>query len=225
MNNKVYMLIAGVNGAGKSTFYKSNFAFYELFSSDAEQIFSELIYINSDDILKSFGNWKNTRDMLRAGREAVEQIKDCFKNGYSFCQETTLCGNSVFKNVRNAKKSGYKVFLVYLGLDSVLIAKERVNKRVEKGGHGIPEKDIEQRYVQSLSNLNKVFSYCDGIAYFDNSIELNLLATYNQKQLELIADQKTLPTWFKEHLNAVDFVSFEKQNYKKENIGRENDRE
>ena len=222
MDDKVYMLIAGVNGAGKSTFYKSDFAFFELFSSDAAQIFEELKYINSDDILKSIGDWKNTKDMIRAGKEAVKQIKDCFNNGYSFCQETTLCGNSIFNNVKFAKSLGYKVFVVYLGLDSVLIAKERVHMRVKKGGHGIPETDIERRYVQSLSNLNKIYYSCDGIAYFDNSTELNLLATYNEKQLELIADQKTLPLWFKEHLKAVDFVSWEKQNTK--GINQENKR-
>ena len=214
MDDKVYMLIAGVNGAGKSTFYKSDFAFYELFSSDSVQIFDDLKYINSDDILKNFGNWQNTRDMMKAGKEAIKQIKNCFNNGDSFCQETTLCGNSIFNNVKYAKNLGYKVFLVYLGLDNVVTAKERVRMRVERGGHGIPEQDIERRYVQSLINLNKIYSLCDGIAYFDNSIELNLLATYNQKQFDLIMDRKSLPNWFKEHLKSIDFVFYKKQNTK-----------
>ena len=37
-----------------------------------------------------------------------------------------------------------------MGLDLVDIAKERVKQRVEHGGHGIDEKDIEKRYEEHL---------------------------------------------------------------------------
>lgn len=216
MDEKFYVLVAGVNGAGKSTFYKSNFAFNELFSINDNQIFENMVYINPDDILRSFGDWRNENDMLRAGIAAVRQIKDCFKNGRSFCQETTLCGSSIQKNIKFAKNSGYKVYLVYLGLDSVQLAKARVRKRVEHGGHGIPDNDIERRYVQSFLTLNKVYAFCDGIAYFDNSTDLMLLATCNQQKLELIVSKNELPFWFKEHLQAIDFDY--KQNVKLLNV-------
>ena len=42
----------------------------------------------------------------------------------------------------------------YVGVKDPKVAKERVKIRVSKGGHGIPNKDIERRYYDSLKNLN-----------------------------------------------------------------------
>ena len=49
------------------------------------------------------------------------------------------------------------------------IAKERVAHRVSVGGHGIPEKDIERRYIETFENLNKIVSECDRILFYDNT--------------------------------------------------------
>ena len=33
--------------------------------------------------------------------------------------------------------------------------------RINKGGHGISEEDIERRYVETFKNLKDVLKYCD----------------------------------------------------------------
>ena len=40
---------------------------------------------------------------------------------------------------------------------------------VSKGGHGIPDEDIERRYYESLKNLQRVISICDEINIYDNT--------------------------------------------------------
>lgn len=57
----------------------------------------------------------------------------------------------------------------YIGVNTVEIAKERVNLRVQKGGHGIPDNDIERRYIDSLNNLKKAIEICDEIKIYDNT--------------------------------------------------------
>lgn len=47
-------------------------------------------------------------------------------NDISFNQETTLTGNSIVKNIRNAKEKGFYVVMNYIGVESPEIAKERV---------------------------------------------------------------------------------------------------
>ena len=76
---KKYILIAGVNGAGKSTLYQT---------LDSLKVMER---VNTDEIVKSFGDWKNSSDVMKAGKIAVNKIKDYFDNGVSFNQETTLC--------------------------------------------------------------------------------------------------------------------------------------
>ena len=51
------------------------------------------------------------------------------------------------------QKSGYRVSLIFLWLDSVEIALDRVAARVKTGGHSIPEATIRRRYERGLSNL------------------------------------------------------------------------
>jgi predicted ABC-type ATPase len=71
----------------------------------------------------------------------------------SFCQETTLTGKTIFKNISEAKDRGYKIVMHYVGVESVDISLQRVAERVRRGGHGIPEEDIRRRYDVSLQNL------------------------------------------------------------------------
>ncbi len=79
---KKYIIFAGVNGAGESTLYQTN-----------SQLF-DMPRINVDEIVRDFGNWKNTQDIMTAGKIAVTRLKNYIVEGISFNQETTLCGNS-----------------------------------------------------------------------------------------------------------------------------------
>ncbi len=90
---KKYILIAGVNGAGKSTLYQT---LHSLHCMER---------INTDEILKEFGDWKNPKDQIRAGKLAVLKLRKCFDEDLSFNQETTLCGKSILGNIEKAKEN------------------------------------------------------------------------------------------------------------------------
>ena len=75
---KKYIIIAGVNGAGKSTLYEV----YDIIRSSPR--------VNTDEIVKSFGDWKNKQDVFKAGKIAVSRISEYFEKGITFNQETTL---------------------------------------------------------------------------------------------------------------------------------------
>ena len=72
--------------------------------------------VNTDEIVKQFGDWNNRSDVFKAGKQAVKKINDYLKNGITFNQETTLCGNNILKNIRKAKVLGYYVELHYVGV-------------------------------------------------------------------------------------------------------------
>lgn len=163
---KEYLLFAGVNGAGKSTLYN-------LCSGIPQN------RINPDEILRANGgNWKSSTDQANAMKEAVKRIKDYFKMGFSFNQETTLAGNSIINHINKAKEQGYIVNVYYVGLESADLAIQRVQQRVEKGGHGIAQEDIRRRYVQSLNNLKKIIPICDKVVIYDNTKNFLLVASF-----------------------------------------------
>ncbi|GFI10827.1 MAG: ATPase [Lachnospiraceae bacterium] len=180
---KKYILIAGVNGAGKSTLYQTL------------QSLQDMPRVNTDEILKEFGDWKNPADVMTAGKIAVKQIQQYFSEGISFNQETTLCGKSILNNIKKAKKEGYVIELHYVGVESAAIAMERVLKRVKQGGHGIPKKDIDRRFINSFYNLKIVLPDCDLAAFYDNTIKFHRFAIYkNGRPLRI---SQHVPEWFK----------------------------
>jgi len=76
------------------------------------------------------------------------------------------------------------------------IVKERVKIRINKGGHGISEEDIERRYVETFKNLKDVLKYCDLAAFYDNTKNFHRFAIFRNGEIARIST--ILPTWFKE---------------------------
>lgn len=178
-----YTIFAGVNGAGKTSIYKS---IYYNENKDEKRI-------NTDEMVARIGSWKDNNLQMKCAREAVKLIKQYILKGISFNQETTLSGKSIIKNIKIAKENGFYVVMNYIGVEEPEIAKERVKIRVSKGGHGIPDKDIERRYYDSLRNLNTVIEMCDEINVYDNTEVLREIIYL--KQGKIIWIDKNIPNW------------------------------
>ena len=179
---KKYEIFAGVNGAGKSTLYATN------------HVVAGENRVNTDEILKNMGDWRDTALLPKAGMEAVSRIRKYFKEGSSFNQETTLCGHAIFRNILKAKELGYLVEMHYVGVDSAEIAKKRISHRVAMGGHGIPDADVERRYGESLKNLYKVIPLCDLVDLYDNTQIFRRFAIIRKG--EIVRLSANVPPWF-----------------------------
>lgn len=89
-------VFAGVDGAGKTTFYYNELEKGKLFD----------YRINIYEIVSSFGDWKNEKDQIRASKIAIKQRKSFLKNKYSFNLETTLSGSSSLNTIKKANEKG-----------------------------------------------------------------------------------------------------------------------
>lgn len=179
---KKYILYAGVNGAGKSTLYRTTH--YQ----------DMMPRVNTDEILREFGDWRNTSDLMKAGRIAVQRLNAYLQAGITFNQESTLCGHTIFRTINKAKQSGYIIELHYVGVNSAEIAKQRIAERVKMGGHGIPDKDVEKRYEESLKNLYNIIKLCDLAALYDNTEGFHRFAIY--KNGKVVRLSKNVPEWY-----------------------------
>jgi predicted ABC-type ATPase len=59
--------------------------------------------------------------------------------------------------LRELRTQGYQVGLIFLWLESVELAIERVKERVRIRGHNIPEETIRRRYHRGLNNLFELY--------------------------------------------------------------------
>ena len=172
-----YIVFAGVNGAGKSTFFRT------FLWASAEQD-TKIFRVNPDEIIESQGlDWSSPSDQIKAGKQALEAIKKHFENRDSFNQETTLSGRSALRNVRQAFDLGYKVSLFYIGVANADVALARIKHRVSLGGHDISEESVRNRMESSLRNFGKILDYTHFVAAYDNTESLRCLAVWENGTL------------------------------------------
>lgn len=179
-NLKNLYIFAGVNGAGKSTFYIKQLESLNLYGQR----------INSDEIVREFGDWSNEQDQTRAAKLAIKLRNHYITQGVDFNIETTLSGQGILKLIKRAKDSGYKITLYYVGLDSVELSIQRVAIRASKNGHSIKESILRRRYNQSFNNLNKILPICDEFFIYDNSDFIKEQQKQSFSNLKLIAQKE-----------------------------------
>jgi hypothetical protein len=199
---KIFYLFAGINGAGKSTLYNN---------SDNEEI-KKSVRINTDEIVREFGDWKNNLDQLKAAKIAIKLRNESFEKGKSINEETTLTGKTILKTIDKAKELGYELQLFYVGLNSPEIAKERIKIRVSKGGHNIEDKIVDRRYYESLENLEKVINKFDKVRIYDNSIGFLEIFSFSNGKVNFKTNEKT---WADKAI-GVKKLDFEKETSEEE---------
>ena len=202
---KVFYLFAGVNGAGKSTLYNLAIINKNIKNS---------IRINTDEIVKEIGDWKNNSDQIKAAKITINLRNDCFINGKSFNEETTLTGKTILKTIDRAKELGYELQLFYIGVSSPEIAKARIKNRVEKGGHNIENNIVEKRYYESLKNLKDVISKFDKVQLYDNSNKY--IEFFSFEDNKILFKTKDI-IWASEAINIIENKIKNKEKELKEN--------
>ncbi|GHT95780.1 hypothetical protein FACS1894141_5030 [Spirochaetia bacterium] len=122
----------------------------------------------------------------------------------SFSFESVFSHPSKIDEIEAAKKAGYKTYLYFIATSDPLINLQRVQNRVECGGHDVPEAKVRERYYRTMDNCYKAFLLADRVFFFDNST-LNLSGSYEffaEKtggKLHIVSPQ-TAPQWFGEYV-------------------------
>lgn len=108
---KVYTIIGGVNGVGKSSL-----------TGVLRTQLRDLGRIIDVDELTARGGLSP----LEGGKEALRRIRQCLDKGVCFTQESTLSGFRTEKTAAEALERGYAIRLFYVGLDSPEECLERI---------------------------------------------------------------------------------------------------
>jgi predicted ABC-type ATPase len=159
MNKHLY-IIAGCNGAGKTT------ASFSLLPDvlDCKE------FVNADEIAKGLSPFQPEKVTFEAGRILLNRIRELMEQGETFGVETTLSPQAYKRIITQAHQEGYFVTLLFFWLQSVELAKQRVKIRVLSGGHHVEDEIVERRYARGLQNLFAIYvSMVDMVLIFDNS--------------------------------------------------------
>lgn len=181
------VLVAGLNGAGKTTFVRDRLRHFEAFR--------QLSVVNPDAIATA-----QHVSSATAARIALQKRQALLEARYSFAVETTLSGHSEVTLVRRAKAVGYVVWLFYVGLANLRLNHFRIEERVADGGHFVPDADIVRRAPRSAANFRKLRSLADRLWLFDNSELEGFRCLREEKSDTILFQVETLPQWAAELL-------------------------
>ena len=70
-----------------------------------------------------------------------------------------------------ARDAGYRVTLIFIGLNAVAVTKNRVRIRSRSGGHAISVRDQERRFGRAFDNAPRVAAIADEAYFLDNVSE------------------------------------------------------
>lgn len=118
----------------------------------------------------------------------------------SFTFETVMSSYDKIEFLKEAKRSGYKVYLYFIATKDPMINISRVKNRVLNGGHNVPTEKIESRYYRSLEYLSDAVKYSDRAYIFDNSNHARtwLCEITDGKKVEI--KQESIPEWVNTYL-------------------------
>ena len=135
-------LIAGCNGAGKTTFAK------EFLPS-----VGVIRFLNADEIARGLSPLDPSVVAFKAGRLLLSELRELIDRQETLALESTLSGKTYVKIFKEAKQRGYRIELHFVWVPDVRAAIRRVRQRVIEGGHDVPVEDIKRRFARSIQHL------------------------------------------------------------------------
>jgi predicted ABC-type ATPase len=159
MECPVLIVLAGSNGAGKTTFYE---LYLELLG---------LPFVNADRIAQFLDPSLPEHLAYQAAGIADTARRDLMKQGLSFCMETVFSdpvGDKV-QFLQDAQTEGYAVIGVFITLSDPTLSIARVSQRVYRGGHDVPDNKLESRFARTAQNIRAALQVVDIGLVIDNS--------------------------------------------------------
>lgn len=183
----ILIVLAGSNGAGKSTFYQAYL-----------EAFADLPYVNADLLAKTLSPDDPAVLTYAAAELADQRRREYLAEQRSFIMETVFSDpdGDKLSMLSAARQLGYVVLLIFIGLPGPSLSQARVIQRVRQGGHDVPDDRIFARYPRTLANLQQALVCVDAAVLFDNSSSTQpyrTIAVFRQRKC--LWQCEPLPDW------------------------------
>lgn len=150
-------LLAGGNGAGKSTFYVR---FLKR---------RNIPLINADNIARTLWPTEPEAHSYEAALIAEKERFRLLEEGQTFCFETVYSHPSKLDFIAQAKAAGFRIVIFYFHLGDIGLHNARVASRVTAGGHAVPEDKVNGRVPRTFANIRDSVGLADELHLVDNS--------------------------------------------------------
>lgn len=190
MTQPSIVIVAGVNGCGKSTFAITAAGNSALLGQTA---------INPDKLTQDAN--AEFPDLGAAGANLVgveraeKAVWRSIAEGKSAAIETVLSSTKFLPVVQAATKRRYRTRLIFIGLPTVELALERIQTRVAQGGHDVPESKVRERWNRAHDNLVAFMGVVDDVLIFSNvgEVPIPVAERVGRRSSLRVIDEHALP--------------------------------
>lgn len=198
-------IIAGPNGAGKSTAAEQYLP---------AKIFEKYIPFDSDKLkrVKQREFYLQVKSYKEAGKMADEFVDNEFDKQYKaaleskdhFVYEGHFTEDASWELPKRFQAEGYKVRMIFMGLDSVEKSNTRVTSRAMQNGHNVHPADIERNYYGNLDKLNEHYAFLDELVIVEASTgDLKTIMKWDGKKVNVEIADSAIPEWVKKYLPDI----------------------
>ncbi|SER18016.1 Predicted ABC-type ATPase [Nitrosomonas sp. Nm51] len=187
---KQLWLLAGGNGAGKTTFYRLQLESFGI------------PFVNADILAKQLHPDQPEQHSYEAAKITETIRLHLLQDGRTFCFETVFSHPSKIDFVANAKAMEYEIALVFIHLGQLQLNFARIAQRMSEGGHTVPDDKVKARIPRVLQLVKQVLPLCDHVSILDNSradSPFQQIGAIRNGCLEL--NQVSIPGWCRELLS------------------------
>lgn len=147
------LVLAGVNGAGKSTYYRNRLKPLDI------------AFLNADELAAACG----ITDPQRA-RQLADELRDALiASRQTFAYETVFSHADRLQALTRAREQGYTSTLIFIHLANINLNIARVAQRVAEGGHHVASGKIRERLPRVLAHMKAAVKLSDKVLLLDNS--------------------------------------------------------
>lgn len=140
-------VLAGPNGAGKSTVARGLLPR----TLNIEQ------FVNADNIAAGLSPFAPETTDLEASRIMLWRMHELLAENVTFAFETTLAGRTHAPFIKEARRAGYLVSLIFIWVETPELSISRVAHRVRQGGHHVPDETVRRRWHRGISNFFELY--------------------------------------------------------------------
>ena len=191
-------IIAGCNGAGKSTFAKSFLPANET-SFDYDRTFLEFYNSLPDSELRENFAQQKVNELFQS------EIEFALSHSLNFCYETNFDEYPLYW-AEQFKAKGYLVRLIFFCLESIEIAQKRILMRKEFKGHFIDNKTVTEKWNKGYANLDSHFAFFDKVVVVDNSKDKEPFSVIVSLENQTKTIFTPLPSYFQERLPKLSEI-------------------
>ena len=190
------LVVVGPNGAGKTTLYRTRLS----------RLWPGVPFVNADEMAHAqLGRYALDRQEAELGQSMVSDRLDALvAAGEDFVWETVFSHPSRLDRLSAWRAQGYQVGLVLVHSGAADTSVARVGKRVQEGGHPVPEDKIRSRFLRTPGLAARASQEVDAAWWLDSSaISQPPRVVAHWRAGQCVSTQDARPDWVDALLSTV----------------------